>query len=142
LIDRHVEALKPRKRSWHTDELFLRKYVRPAVGRYRTSDVTLEDLEKIKAQVGQRQAASSTNLLCTTIRNLFESAIRWELLQSSPAQKLIGVRPPPPHDIILSAKEVRRIEGALDQELHRLMAAMIRFLIYTGRRSGEVVRLQ
>ncbi len=102
----------------------------------------MEDLEKIKAQVGQRQAASSTNLLCTTIRNLFESAIRWELLQSSPAQKLTGVRPPPPHDIILSAKEVRRIEGALDQELHRLMAAMIRFLIYTGRRSGEVVRLQ
>jgi integrase len=137
LIDRFRDEHLPKKRASTVTnyELVIDKYIKPALKNRKVADVKYTDVEDLKRKVGKSYQANRTLAVLSKMMSL---AVKWQWRADNPVR---GV------DRLTERRRATYLEG---EELGRLLAALavhkdkqsaniIRLLLLTGARRGEVL---
>jgi integrase len=164
LIDRylkeHAAKLAPRSASDQTS--LLRKLVEPEWGTRKVADIAPEDVDRLLAKVSKGRPRPRKHLpkpsprrpemkgarfgptpvranrVGEILRKMFNLAIRWQIRTDNPAAGFSRF-PEMPRDRFLSADEIKRLADVLADHPNRRCANVIRLLLLTGARRGEVM---
>jgi integrase len=122
----------------------LERYILPAIGRMKVTDVEREHLESCHQQISATGRLRRANAMLTIAHVLFEQAIRWRMRPegSNPAKRVERNRENQ-RQRYLSPPEIERLLAALDEYQAKWPDScdMIRLLLLTGSRRGEVVNM-
>jgi integrase len=115
----------------------LNTLVLPAIGRLRVSNVRQEDLDQLHRQVSETRPVRA-NRMAQLLSKMFNLAVRWGYCETSPA---LGIRknPETKRTRYLSDAELSRLLAALEAHDNRQSANVVRLLLLTGARRGEVL---
>lgn len=141
LIDRFIAEHLPRLRSssQRNYQMLIRTRIRPFFGRHtKVADVTYADVDRMHRQIDRPYAA---NRSVEVLRKMFALAIRWGMRSDNPAQR-IERNPEVKRKRYLSGDELMRLTAALAAHPDRQAANVIRMLLLTGARFGEVVGMR
>jgi integrase len=140
-LDRHVNRnyrTKPRREA----ERLLRLYVVEPWGGRRVSEIKRADARNVLEGILGRGTPIAANRVYSLIRGFFNWCLEQEIIEASPCT---GLKAP-------AGKEGSRDRVLNDDELHRVWSAaekmgepyssIVRLLILTGQRSGEVLGMQ
>jgi integrase len=119
----------------------IRLYVRPALGNRKVADVSFEDVERLHRKITDDRGPSAANRALSTMAAMFGQAVKWKMRDDNPC---VGVG---------KNKENKRKRYLRDDELPRLLAALakyrnqrianiVRALLLSGARSGEVLAMK
>lgn len=139
LADRYLAEHGPRKRarSLAEDKALLRQIVRPHLGRLNVDAVRRTDIVAMHRKVSET-APTRANRALALVSKMMSLAIVWELRTDNPA---IGIERNDEHrrDRYLSAAELVRLTEALAAHKDQRSADVIRLLLLTGARRGELI---
>ena len=113
--------------------------VRPALGAMKIASVTRHDIEGAVAKRGPVQR----NRTVAFLSRLFNTFEDWEYRtpNSNPARRIEKTREQP-RDRVLAPSEIQALGAALDRMGDPFIAGAIRFLLFTGWRTGEALALE
>lgn len=139
LIQRYEAQYLPRKRSSsQTQDLSLiNQFIRPAFEKEKVADIAYQDIEKLHAEVSQR-APYRANRLVALLSKMFSLSIKWGMRTDNPC-KGIDRNPEHKRTRYLNADELARLSKALDEHTNQTAANVLRLLLLTGARRGEVL---
>jgi integrase len=141
LADRYItEHAEPKKRpsSVYEDKGMIEKWVRPELGPLKVADVRRRDIQALHQKITQSGAPSRANGAVALLSKMFSLSIRWELRADNPCQG-IERNPEVKRHRFLSREELSGLIEALANHPNQAMANIIRFLLLTGARRGEVL---
>lgn len=136
-MTRHAK-LNKRESSWREDERLFKASVEPQWGKRKASDIKKLDCVALLDAYTDRPALCQ-NILSLT-RKVFNFAVEKDILERTP---FTGVKVPvkvESRDRVLTEEEIRKLlttelpKAAMSDEVKRI----IRFLLLTGQRVGEV----
>lgn len=139
LCNRVIEEHLPRKRP-STQNTYVRQIeteIRPALGRLKVDAVTFTDVDKLH-QCITRRAPYQANRVLALLSRMFSLAIRWEMRRDNPCEGLERNHEDKRRRY-LSTDELARLTIALAQLKDQQGADVIRLLLLTGARRGEVL---
>jgi integrase len=162
LIGRYIEEHGARLSPDHARDqrTMLIKYVLPAWGNRKVIDIRTSDVDRLLAEIAKGRARPSkaatkqkrsrplappkptpiqANRVGGIIRKMFNLAIRWELRSDNPAASFIR-NAESPRERFLDHQEIGRLSEALAAHPNQRMANVIRLLMLTGARRGEVLK--
>ncbi len=134
-------------------------HVLPAWGRRKAADITTADVDQLLAQIalgrarphkartkqkrakalkGARPTPVRANRVGAAIRKMFNLAIRWKVRTDNPAAGFIR-NPEQPRERFLDRREIERLSDVLAQHGNQRFAHIVRLLLLTGARRGEVL---
>lgn len=141
--DKHyMPHAKAHKLTWDDDYNQINRRLNPIIGKLRLQTITMKDLAMIHAKEKERTSACTANHLLTTIKRMFNLAVKWGLIEKSPAADLEKFKEGPLRERYLSKEEIPRFLKALDESDDRLSVAALRLLLFTGCRREEILSLQ
>jgi integrase len=143
LIDAYLEKYaRPNKRSAGQDERLLNKDVRPAWGSRKASSISRPDVVALLDDVVARGAPVTANRLLAVTRKMFRFAVRRGIVAASPVVEIDapGGREVP-RDRTLSDAELAEVWRAAGEQAAPYRQ-LVRLLILTGQRRGEVAGLR
>jgi integrase len=113
--------------------------IMPALGRLKVVDVTFADVDGLHRAITRRGRPIRANRVLSLLGGMLNLAIRWGWRTDTPAR---GVERNQEHKRrrYLSADELVRLTKALDECSDRQSADIIRTLLLTGARRGEVLQ--
>jgi len=130
---------KPNKRTWEEDERILKAEVYPAIGRMKGMAVVRRDVLDIIDKKSAAGAKVQARNIQAVVRKFFNWAVDDGYLTVSPIAGLKPRSKPTRRDRVLSDAEVKAAWGALNSAaLSPVTADVLRLLLLTGQRSGEV----
>lgn len=164
LIARYLaeHAVKLAPRSASDQASILRSFVEPGWGSRKVEDILPEDVDRLLAEVakgrprshhargrarakrarrrqaGVKPTAIRANRVGEIVRKMFNLAIRWRMRADNPAVGFARV-PEPPRERYLNREEIDRLVAAVDAHPNRRSGDVIRLLLLTGARRGEVL---
>jgi integrase len=143
LCDRFQAEHLPRRRPGTAVnyELILRRHVRPYFGpRTKVAEVTVDDIEALHRKISEDApyAANRTVAVCS---KMFSLAIRWGMRADNPCRG-IERNPEGQRKRYLNGDELARLVRALAAHPDRQAADIIRALLLTGARRGEVLSMR
>jgi integrase len=139
LCERFEAEYLPRKRP-STQKSYRQQIaaeIRPALGRLKVAEVTFADIDFVHLTISKR-APWRANRVIALLSRMFSMAIRWRWRVDNPC-KGIERNDEPKRRRYLSADELARLIGALDSYTDGQSADIIRLLLLTGARRGEVL---
>lgn len=134
-LNRHAIPNK-RPRSVADDKSLLDRFVSPAMAKKRVKDITRRDIEKLKLSLADRPYQA--NRLHALLSKMFALAVAWEWRERNPVTG-IPKNPERARERWLSTEELKRLFAVLDEQENQTAANIIRFLVLTGARRGEVL---
>jgi integrase len=150
LCDKYLDWAKDNKRpsSFTGDELAIRLYVRAALGTRKLVEVTFDDVSKLHRKIGEGHPIRA-NRVVALLSNMFNLASRW-YERRLPTGEVVSLRMDNPARGVTRNPETKRKRYLKPDELERLTAVLaeypdqqaanvIRLLLMTGARSGEVL---
>lgn len=139
LADRFKEEHLPKKRP-----ATVRMYtalvdgeILPAMRNLKVADVTFSDVDGLHRKITKRGAAYQANRAVAVLSKMFSLAIRWGWRLDNPARG-IERNQETKRRRYLSAEELGRLTEALAKHEDRQAVDIIRLLLLTGARRGEV----
>jgi integrase len=156
-LDEHVSKQAPDSRRDIAS--MMRTFVLPAWGKRKVLDIRTADVDKLLADIakgrarphkertkhkrekplkGARPTPGRANRVGSAIRKMFNLAIRWELRTDNPASAFIR-NPESPRERYLDLNEIGRLSEVLTSHPNRRAADIVRLLMLTGARRGEVL---
>ncbi|MBI2717252.1 MAG: tyrosine-type recombinase/integrase [Rhizobiales bacterium] len=158
---RYLAECSPRlvKASQRDRRNMLHNYVLPKWGHRKVADIRPADVDQLLAEVAKGRARPAkqktkqkrlkplapprptpiqANRLGMLIRKMFNLAIRWEWRKDNPASGFIR-NPEHPRERFLDHTEIARLSEALAEHPNQRFANIIRMLMLTGARRGEVL---
>ena len=135
-IEKHA---KPHKKTWADDERILRVDVFPHIGRMKIDGVRKRDvLDVIDAKADAGKIAQSRQVMAV-MRKMFNWAVENDYLDTSPVAGVKAKGKPARRDRFLSQSEIEAVWTALPSaQLNEVTKNVVRLLLLTGQRSGEV----
>ncbi len=130
------------KKTWKEDQYKLDRQIIPAFGDFRISSISARDISTFLTQQKERTSSTTANHYATLIKRMFNLAVKWGLLEKSPAATLDKFKEPPNRERHLSKEELPRFLRALEFQEDRLSVAAIKLLLFTGGRRLEITSLQ
>jgi integrase len=144
LADRFEREHLPKKRPATKDSYsrLLKLHIRPHFGLFKkVADVTYADIDKLHGNVTKTGSTYAANRCVAVCSKLFSLAIKWQMRTDNPCR---GIE---------RNAEIKRKRYLAGDELARLMAALsahpdkqftniIRLLLLTGARKGEVLAMK
>ena len=130
------------KKTWKEDQYKLDRQIIPAFGDYRLSSITARDISTFLTQQKERTSSTTANHYATLIKRMFNLAVKWGLLEKSPATSLDKFKEKPFRERYLTKEELPRFLKALEELEDGLSKAAIKLLLFTGGRRGEILSLQ
>jgi integrase len=135
-------------------------YVMPVWGNRKVIDIRPSDVDQLLAEIAKGRARKQhkqktkqkrlkplqpprptpiqANRIGGAIRKMFNLAIRWEMRSDNPASGFIR-NPENPRERFLDIAEIGRLSTVLNEHKNQRMADVIRLLMLTGARRGEVL---
>ncbi|CAN1517172.1 XerC Integrase [Rhabdaerophilaceae bacterium] len=156
-IAEHASRLVPEARR--TQISMLETHVLLAWGDRKVTDIRTGDVDALLADIARGRARQhkkktrhrrvkplapakptpvQANRIGAVIRKMFNLAIRWDLCTDNPAKAFLR-NPEQPRERFLNASEIDRLTEILDRHPNRRGATIIRLLMLTGARRGEVL---
>ena len=139
LADRYLDHYKDRKKSWKDDNQRLRDHLRPVIGKRKLSEITLMQLQRLQTKINTKCSPATTNRCTALVKHIFNTAIKWGYLSSSPARHLTMYPEPPPRDIFLTPNNCRDLIESCNADENVFAAALFKLAMFTGRRIGELL---
>jgi integrase len=142
LCQRYVEDHLPKKRtiSQKDDKALIANDILPRLRRRKVADVTFSDIDRLHREVTKR-APIRANRAVALCSKMFSLAIRWGWRADNPA-KGIERNPENKRDRYLTGEEMARLTAALAEHRDQQSANIIRVLLLTGARCGEVLAMR
>jgi integrase len=139
LCDRFITEYLPRKRpsTQKTYRQQIEGEIRPVLGRLKVAEISFADVDKLHRTISKR-APYRANRCVALLSRMFSMAIRWGMRTENPCR---GIERNPEHKRrrYLSAVELGRLTRALAAHQDQQSADIIRMLLLTGARRGEVL---
>lgn len=139
---------KPRKRTWHNDDLYFRTRIEPAFGEKSAAGVTPEDVERLVRPI-EKDHYTTARLTLAVLRKMYNWAAEYAsavnpgdgplLDVPNPCRHYrLGTAPPPPMRT-LSHEEIRNLWNSLgDSNAERI----IKIQLLTGCRVSEAAGME
>jgi integrase len=143
LADRFVAEHLPRvtPRTAKAYEGHVSRHVRPTFGARKVTDVTTEDLERLQARLTKECGPIAANRTLATVTSMFTQAVKWKLRPDNPALG-IGKNKENKRKRYLKDDELPRLLAALADYRNQRIANILRALLLSGARSGEVLAVR
>ncbi len=131
---------KKRERSARDDAALIEREILPRLRRLKVADVTFSDIDRLHREITKR-APIRANRAVALCSKMFSLAIRWGCRADNPA-KGIERNPENKRDRYLTGEEMARLTAALAEHHDQQSANIIRMLLLTGARRGEVLAMR
>lgn len=138
LIDEYIETYaKPKKMSWHEDLRMLNKDVLPKWKYLPTSDISKQDVTKLLDRIGK--SGGVPNKVFKVLQSMFAFAVSRSIMETNPCSDIEVLNEDGTKERILKADEIRKIWFGLEKtKMSESMRSVLKFLLVTGQRNGEV----
>jgi integrase len=138
LIDEYIETYaKPKKMSWHEDLRMLNKDVLPKWKYLPTFNITKKDVTKLLNRIGK--SGGVPNKIFKVLQSMFAFAVSRSIMETNPCSDIEVLNKDAPKERILKADEIRKIWFGLEKtKMSESMRSVLKFLLLTGQRNGEV----
>lgn len=120
--------------------LLLSNHILPALGEKRLTEIGRKDIEDMHHAVSQRYPVAA-NRVVSTCSAIFATAMRWGLLDRNPALDTHR-NAEEGRERYLTHEEIARLQKVLDETPAQDSADLIRLLMLTGARFGEVAAMR
>jgi integrase len=144
LIDRFEKEHLPRKRPGTAADYgsMLANHIRPHFGAHtKARDVTFADIDRLHHKITAVGSRRRANTVVAVISKMMSLAIRWGMRSDNPC-KGIERNPETKRKRYLSGPELGRLTAALAAHPDKAMADIVRLLLLTGARRGEVLGMR
>ena len=130
-------AVRKAARSYRDEQSMLEKLVLPALGSLKVHEVRHDDIDRVHRDISARRPIRA-NRVAQMLSKMFNLAIRWGYRPDNPAKG--WHRNPENHRTrYLSNEELQRLGTVLEVHPNKACANVIRLLLLTGARRGEVM---
>jgi integrase len=140
--DYYLPHAKMHKKTWQEDVYKIDRRIEPTFGKYRLSTITTRDISTFLSQQKERTSSTTANHYATLVKRMFNLAVKWGLLEKSPASSIDKFKEKPHRERYLTKEELPRFLKALEELEDGLSKAAIKLLLFTGGRRGEILSLQ
>lgn len=129
------KVLRPRTMKDYR-EFFFKKHIVPKFGNLKIDSIGKKEIENFHRSFSETPRMG--NRVLEIMRVMFNTALSWEILEKNPTQ---GIKKFPEHkrERYLSEDEIGRLTKTLDAEPNQMSANIIRLILLTGSRKGEVL---
>jgi len=128
---------KQNKKSWTRDEVSL-KSLKPFFKGKTIQDVGPELIERYKAKRKTEVSPATVNRELAFLKTMFNKAVEWGRLESSPLKNIKKFKEPNSKDRILNVDEMKSLIDAADNHLEPILIIALN----TGMRKGEILSLK
>jgi integrase len=149
LCDRYCEEHLPDKRESgaKNDRAMIRNTVKPKLGNRKVAAVTHSEIDKLRRDL--KQTPFLANRTLSLLSTMFSLAMKWGWRSDNPA-KGVTRYPEPKRTRYLTPDEFKRLTEALSKypemakrpKFAAQVANVVRLLLLTGARSGEVLKAE
>ncbi len=140
LCDRFIAEYLPRKRpsTQHTYRLQIENELRPKLGRLKVAEIAFADVDGLHRVISDRGTPYRANRIVALLSRMLSMAIRWQWRADNPCQ---GIERNQEHKRrrYLTTDELARLGEVLATYPDQQSANIIRLLVLTGARRGEVL---
>jgi integrase len=139
LCQRFMEEHLPKKRpaTQRDYRRIISNEVSPALKHMKVAGVTFENVDALHRAITKRGAPYTANRTAAVLSKMFGLAIKWGYCPANPARG-IERNPEEKRHRYLSSAELTRFTDALSTHRDRMAADILRILLLTGARRGEV----
>jgi integrase len=148
LCDRFIEEYLPRKRPKTVREYkaAIEGYIRPALKHRKLAEVSFSDIDSLHRKITKsgkrgRGAPYVANRTVAVLSKMFSQAIRWRWRADNPC-KGVERNHEEKRQRYLSPTEIAALSGALAGHKDTQAANIVRLLLLTGARRGEVLSMR
>ena len=135
--DEHFPRLRPGTR--YAYEMQLKKWIEPHFGKHlKVADVGFNDIDALHRKITEAESPIAANRAVSLLRGMFTlAATRWGWIAKNPAKGIVRNREHR-RQRYLTGEELGRLTIALTAHEDKQSANIIRMLLLTGARRGEV----
>lgn len=140
--ERYLPYAKGAKRSWDTDDSFLRNHVLPRWGRYHLDEITQQDVIAFHhALKVQGYAPATANRVVILTRYMFNLAKKWKITgaEHNPASGVELFEENNKRERFLTAGEVPRLVAAIQDSDNPQLKYIVPLLLLLGCRKRELL---
>jgi integrase len=143
LIDRFEQEHLPRKRASTAGDYkrMIENHIRPALKHLKVSEVAFADIDRLHRKITTAGHRYRANRVIAVVSKMFALAIRWGMRDSNPCRG-IERNYESKRKRYLSGDELTRLTAALAEHPDQQAANVIRLLLMSGARRGEVLGMR
>lgn len=141
LCVRYEEQHLPKKRSAEQDQTNIRLYVLPEFKHRKVAEIGFSDVDGLHRKITKTGKPIAANRVAALCSKMFALATRWGWRSDNPA-KGIERNPEAKRTRYLSGDELARLTAALVAHDDQQAANIVRLLLLTGARRGEVLAMR
>jgi integrase len=134
--DEHLPRLKPSTQISYRGHIA--SEIIPNLGSMKVSDVAFADVDRLHRKISKRGVPYRANRVMATLSKMFTLAVRWQMRTDNPCES-VEHNTEHKRRRYLSAAELSRLTTALANLKDQQSANIIRLLLLTGARRGEVL---
>lgn len=139
-VEKHVRRSNKPSTAKEYERLLEKEIVEPWRGR-RLSDISRRDVNRLLDDIVERGAPVAANRVLAILRKFCKWAVSREIIEHSPCDGVLARSEETPRDRALDDRELRLVWKTADA-LGWPYAAIVRLLVLTGQRRGEVVGMR
>jgi len=140
LCDRFIAEYLPRKRpsTQHAYRLQIDNLIRPALGRMKVAGISFSDIDKLHREITANGTPIHANRILSLVSRMLAMAVRWKMRADNPGRG-IERNTESKRRRYLSKDELARLTQVLAKYPDQQVADIVRLLLLTGARRGEVL---
>ena len=142
ITDRYMPFVKGYKKSWNSDDSYLRNHLLPTLGKKHLDEITKHDVIAMHHGMKAKGLALGTaNRMLILLRYAMNLAMRWEIpgITKNPTKDVPLFEDPHNKERYLSEEEAQRLYRAVQDSVNPMLQYIIPMLILTGARKREVL---
>ena len=139
----YMNWAKAHKKSWKDDDRMLALDWLPDFGKMQMSAVTRRNIQEKIMKIKQRSSGATSNRHLSLLSKIFTLATELDVYEGeNPCSKIKKFQESTGRERFLAKDEIKRFLGALDDFKGNVSAQLIKFLLFTGLRRGEVALIK
>lgn len=140
--ERYLPYVKGYKRSWESDESFLRNHVLPHFAKRHLDEITRQDVVSFHhAQRTNGYAPATANRFIILLRYMYNLAQKWDIpgAEKNPASGVLLFEENNKRERYLNAEETQRLVKAIRESENPQLRYIVPLLLLTGCRKRELL---
>lgn len=140
-FDNHyLPHVKPRKRSWNSDESIYRVHLKEVFGNKRLNQITRQQIQSFHTALKESGLAAATcNHSVKLLKHSLNLAIDWDMLDTNPAARVPLYFEDNKRENYLSNEQLEKLLAVLRNDPTHMASRIALFLLSTGCRLNEAL---
>jgi integrase len=142
VAERYMPFIRVDKRSWISDDSYLRNHLLPAFGKLPMDTITKRQVIEFHHGMQEKgYAVGTANRCLVLLRYIFNLSIRWEVptMVKNPTKDVALFKDEMKCERYLTKDEAQRLYASLEDSDNQLLKFIIPMLILTGARKREAL---